>query len=103
MDVEAEIRDLKRRVGDLEGAYSVLTGQVRDLQPDLRTFRAESLDNFERFRRVLDRVDTRLDDVGKRMQQMELQVWSIRDDLPELVREGIQTVATQKDTGRSET
>ena len=30
MDVEGEIRDLKRRVGELEGGFGFLTQQVRD-------------------------------------------------------------------------
>lgn len=86
MDVESEIRELKRRVEDLEGAFGVLTRQVRNVHPDLIHFRAESRESFAQFSAVLLRLDTRLDDVLSRMGKVELQVWSMRDDLPELVR-----------------
>ena len=86
MDVEAEIRDLKRRVGDLEGAFSVLTGQIRNVQPDLQDFRTETQVSFERFGTVLSGLDGKLESFLRRMDRVELQVWSIRDDLPELVK-----------------
>ena len=35
MDVESEIRELKRRVGDLEGAVNVLAGQIGQVHPVL--------------------------------------------------------------------
>ncbi len=38
MDVEAEIRDLKRRVGELEGSFGFLTEQVKGVHRDLLRF-----------------------------------------------------------------
>ena len=35
MDVESEIRELKRRVGDLEGAVSLLAGQFSKVHPEV--------------------------------------------------------------------
>ena len=43
MDVEQEIRDLKRRVGDLEGAMNVMSGQVSQVHPDLMSLSAVAL------------------------------------------------------------
>jgi hypothetical protein len=40
MDVEAEIRDLKRRVGEREGSFGFLTRQVKGVHKDLLTFQA---------------------------------------------------------------
>ena len=39
MDVEAEIRDLKRRVGELEGGFGFLTQQLQGVHRDLLGFR----------------------------------------------------------------
>lgn len=89
MDVEAEIQDLKRRVGDLEGALNVLSGQLRQVHPDLTTFRAEAHSSFQRFGVVLTRVETRLEDFLTRIGRVELQVWSLRDDLPLLVEQAM--------------
>ena len=78
MDIESELKDLKRRVGDLEGAMNVLTGQLGKIHPDLVALSAATNHRFDgiegSFSRVVDRLDT-----------MNTQVWSLRDDLPDLV------------------
>lgn len=99
MDLEAEILDLKRRVGDLEGALSVLSGQLRQIHPDLTTFRTEAQGSFQRFTTVLTRVETRLDDFLNRMGRVELQVWSLRDDLPALVEQAVARVPNERRRG----
>ncbi|MGQ0674451.1 MAG: hypothetical protein ACT4N2_16450 [Hyphomicrobium sp.] len=38
MDVEAEMRDLRRWVGELEGGWGFLTSQIRDVHRDLLGF-----------------------------------------------------------------
>jgi hypothetical protein len=85
MDIEVEIRELKRRVSDLESAYDVLTGQVRHLRPDLVKFRDETAHRLDRFDRLLDRVGNTVDGFGARIGGIELQVWSLRDDLPAMI------------------
>ena len=57
MDVESEIRDLKRRVGELEGTYGFLTGQLRDVHRAVLGFQEQTNDRF-------DRVDARFEDRG---------------------------------------
>ena len=37
MDVEAEIRDLKRRVSEIEGSFGFLTQQIKGVHKDLLT------------------------------------------------------------------
>jgi hypothetical protein len=40
MDVEAEIRDRKRRVSELEGSFGFLTRQIKGVHKDLLTFQS---------------------------------------------------------------
>ncbi len=78
MDFKAEIDDLKRRVGDLEGAVNVLSGRFGSVGPELQDVKRQSREGFDRVGVALDRVVARLD-------TMNTQVWSLRDDLPSLI------------------
>ena len=48
MDVEGEIRDLKRRVGELEGGFGFLTQQVRTVHLDLLGFQSQTNARFDK-------------------------------------------------------
>ena len=78
MDVEAEIRDLKRRVGELEGSFGFLTGQVRDVHKALLTFQARTENEFKK-------VNGRFDKVYGRLDLVEKEVRGLRKDLPGIV------------------
>lgn len=78
MDVESEIQELRRRVGALEGAVSVLTGQMREVHPELVRLRR---DNTEQ----LGRLETHMSGMLNRLDTMNAQVWSLRDDLPDMI------------------
>ena len=78
MDIEREIKDLKRRVGDLEGAVNVLTGHVGGVQPDLHALRELTSVGF-------DKVEDTMSRFVKRLDTMNTQIWSLRDDFPDLV------------------
>ena len=82
MDFETEIRDLKRRVGDLESAVSLLTGQLGNVHPDLVQLKEISTRSFESIEGQMNRFVKRLD-------TMNTQVWSLRDDLPALIAEAV--------------
>lgn len=82
MDVEAEIVELKRRVGDLEGAVNVLSGRFGSLHPEIEAVKREGNAGFARMSHTLDRVLARLD-------TMNTQMWSLRDDLPVMIGEVI--------------
>lgn len=86
MDFKAEIDDLKRRVGDLEGAVNVMSGRFGAIQPELHAVKRQSSEGFDRLSITLDRVVARLD-------TMNTQVWSLRDDLPLLIG---QVIASHK-------
>ncbi len=78
MDVESEIMELKRRVGDLEGAVSVLTGQVGKVHPDLMALATATANRFDNVEELVSKVGGRIDLVNN-------QLWSLRDDLPEIL------------------
>lgn len=85
MDFEAEIRDLKRRVGDLEGAYNVLASQLRHTNPEFTALRRDAQTRFNDIEQTIARLETSITSVGKRFSGVELQVWSLRDDIPALI------------------
>ncbi len=82
MDIEAELLQLKRRVDDLEGAISVLTEQVRAVHPEVLALKNEASRRF-------DAADGQMDRVLKRLDTVNAQVWSLRDDLPLLLRKAL--------------
>lgn len=61
MNVEAEILDLKRRVGELEGSFGFLTQQVRAVHKDLLEFQAKTEQRFDRLDSKVDAVDRKID------------------------------------------
>jgi predicted nucleic acid-binding Zn-ribbon protein len=67
MNVEAEIRDLKRRVGELEGSFGFLTQQVKEVHKDLLEFETRTEQRF-------NKVDERFDQVDKRFDRLESKV-----------------------------
>ncbi|MEA2876415.1 MAG: hypothetical protein QOF14_1611 [Hyphomicrobiales bacterium] len=67
MNVEAEIRDLKRRVGEIEGSFGFLTQQVKEVHKDLLEFEARTEQRF-------NTVDERFDQVDKRFDRLESKV-----------------------------
>ncbi len=78
MNVEAEIRDLKRRVDELEGSFGFLMEQVKGVHRDLLGFQERTEARFDRIESKIDRVET--------------DVRSLREDLPEIVSSAIREV-----------
>jgi hypothetical protein len=85
MDVEAEIRDLKRRVGELEGGFGFLIRQVRDVHKGLLTFQARTENEFKKINGRFDNVNGRFDKVDGRLDRVEKEVRGLRTDLPGIV------------------
>ena len=88
MDVENEIKELKRRVGDLEGAVSVLSGQVGKVHPELVALAAANTRNFDKVEAMVGKVASRLD-------MLNTQIWSLRDDMPQLVATALNIDSTR--------
>lgn len=82
MDVENEIQQLKRRVGDLEGAVRVLSGHIDKVHPELLNFQTNTANRFDKVEELMSKVVGRID-------LLNTQVWSLRDDLPVLLADAI--------------
>ena len=85
MDVEAEIRELKRRVGELEGSFGFLTQQVQGVHRDLLGFQEQTNQRFDKVDRQFGKVDGRLDKVESEVRSLKAEVASLRKDLPSVV------------------
>jgi predicted nucleic acid-binding Zn-ribbon protein len=82
MDVEAEIRELKRRVSEIEGSFGFLTRQVKGVHKDLLAFQART---EQRFDKLEHKTDQRFDQVDGRLDRVEKEVRGLRKDMPGIV------------------
>src|SRR5215470_6554212 len=85
MDVEAEIRELKRRVSELEGSFGFLTQQIKGVHKDLLTFQAKTEQRF-------NQVDGRFDKVDSRLDRVEGGIQRLRADMPGIVTSALREV-----------
>ena len=83
MDIEAEIRDLRRRVGELEGSFGFLMEQVKGVHRSLLGFQAETKEQFRK-------VDGRFD-------HLEKEVTNLRKDMPGIVGNVMREVLRERD------
>ncbi len=65
MNVEAEIRDLKRRVSEIEGSFGFLTQQIKAVHKDLLDFEARTERRFEQVDKRFDRLESKFDGLTK--------------------------------------
>jgi hypothetical protein len=86
MDVEAEIRDLKRRVGELEGSFGFPTGQVQNVHKDLLAFEEKTDQRFDRTDGKIDALDRKID----------TKIDGLRRDLPGIVGETMREVLNER-------
>jgi predicted nucleic acid-binding Zn-ribbon protein len=82
MNVEAEIRELKRRVSEIEGSFGFLTRQIKGVHKDLLAFQARTEQKFEK-------VDGRFD-------RLEKEVRSLREDMPGIVSNTMREVLRER-------
>src|SRR4051794_24412377 len=61
MNVEAEIRELQRRVSEIEGPFAFLTRQVQGVHKDLLSFEPRTEERFESVSGRFDRVEGKID------------------------------------------
>lgn len=90
MDVESEIRDLKRRVGEPEGSHSFFSGQLRDVHRALLAFQAQTNDRF-------DGLDGRVDGLGGRIDRFETRTEQHFDALPRVLAEIVRAEFERRD------
>lgn len=89
MDVEAEIRDLKRRVGEIEGSFGFLTEQVKGVHKDLLAFEAKTEERF-------GRVDKKLLEHDARFDRLEQNLKGLRTDMPKIVGDTMREVLREQ-------
>ena len=93
MNVEAEIRDLKRRVGEIEGSFGFLTQQLKSVHKDLLTFQAKTEQRF-------DAIDARFEKVDGRLDRLDTGLRKLRDDMPGIVGDAMRTVLRAREGKR---
>ena len=85
MNVEAEIRDLKRRVSEIEGSFGFLTQQIQNVHKELLTFEEKTEQRFDRLESKVDaldrKIDTKIDGLAKSLPGI------ISDTMREVLRE----------------
>jgi hypothetical protein len=96
MDVEGEIRDLKRRVGELEGGFGFLTQQVRAVHLDVLNFQDQTNQRFDKIDGRFDKVEGRLDRVEGRLDRVEAEVRQLREELPTVVGDVMREVLREQ-------
>ena len=96
MNVEAEIRDLKRRVSELEGSFGFLTEQVKGVHKDLLGFQEKTEQRFEKIDDRLERIDGRLDKADGRLDRVEKGVRDLRQDMPGIVGSAMREVLRER-------
>jgi predicted nucleic acid-binding Zn-ribbon protein len=79
MDVESEIRDLKRRVGELEGTYGFLSGQLRDVHRSVLGFQEDAANEFGDIKGRLGRVEQNLDQLPRALAEIVRAEFERRD------------------------
>ncbi len=85
MNIEAEIRDLKRRVSEIEGSFGFLTQQIKSVHKDLLAFQTKAEQRF-------NGIDNRFNAVDSRLDRIEKDVRGIRTDMPGIVGDAMRMV-----------
>ncbi|MCC6890787.1 MAG: hypothetical protein IT536_19855 [Hyphomicrobiales bacterium] len=88
MNVEAEIRDLKRRVSELGGSFGFLTQQVKAVHKGLLDFEAKSEQRFARVDRKIETLDRKVDALDRKVDH---KVDSLAKALPRIVTDAVRT------------
>jgi predicted nucleic acid-binding Zn-ribbon protein len=67
MNVEAEIRDRKRRLSELEGSFGFLTQQVGAVHRDLLAFQEKTEQRFNEVDTRFDRLESKIDSLDRKI------------------------------------
>jgi predicted nucleic acid-binding Zn-ribbon protein len=89
MNVEAEIRDLKRRVSELEGSFGFLTQQVKAVHKDLLEFQEKTEKRFDQVDGQFKKVADRFDKVDGRLDHLDRGLSRLRSDMPKIVSDAL--------------
>ena len=96
MNVEAEIRDLKRRVSELEGSFGFLSEQMKSIHRDLLAFEAKTEDKLKQHDKRFDKVDGRFDKIDGRLDHLDRGLRGLRNDMPKIVGDAMRDAQAGK-------
>jgi hypothetical protein len=105
MNLEAEIRDLKRRVSELEGScgegtFGFLAHQLSTFHKDLLAFQEKTEQRFDRIDAKFDRMDGRFDKIDSRLGHVGRNDCELRTDLRKIVGDTIREVLAERSRKR---
>ena len=100
MNVEAEIRDLKRRVSELEGSFGFLTQQVKGVHKDLLEFEAKTEQRFKKVDERFDRLERKIDCVDGKVDGVDRKVDGLAKALPGIVGDAVREANRERDKKR---
>jgi predicted nucleic acid-binding Zn-ribbon protein len=93
MNVEAEIRDLKRRVSEIEGSFGFLTEQVKTVHKDLLAFQEQTEQRFDKVDGRLDRLESKIDSVDRKI---DTKIDGLAKSLPGIISDTMREVLNEK-------
>lgn len=98
MNVEAEIRDLKRRVSEIEGfcgegTFGFLAHQISTFHKDLLRFQAKTEQRFDRIDARFDGMDGRFDKIDCRFDLIDRK---LRTDMRKIVGDTVREVLAEQ-------
>lgn len=93
MDLEAEIRDLKRRVSELEGSFGFLTQQIQGVHKDLLSFEESTDSKLREHDTRFDRLDAKIDAVDRKIDN---KVDGLAKALPSIVADTMREVIREQ-------
>ena len=97
MNVEAEIRDLKRRVSELEGSFGFLTQPVKGVHKDLLEFEAKTEQRFKKVDERFDRLERKIDGVDRKVDGVDRKVDGLATALPGIVGDAVREANRERD------
>lgn len=97
MDVEAEIRDLKRRVSAIEGSFGFLTEQVKGVHKDLLRFEEKTDAKLREHDGRFDRLENKIDGVDRKI---DTKADGLAKALPGIVGEAVREANRERDRKR---
>ena len=101
MNREAEIRDLKRRVSELEGScgkgtFGFLVHQISTFHKDLLAFQERTEQRFDQIDAKFDRMDGKFDKIDGRLDHVDSNVRELRTDLPKIIADTMREVLAEQ-------
>ncbi len=101
MNVEAEIRDLKRRVGEIEGSFGFLTQQIKSVHKDLLAFQERTEQRFDQVDGQLKTVGDRFDKIDGRLDHLDRGLRGLRNDMPKIVGDAMRDALGSRPRSKS--